>query len=396
MLKFSWRRALLMALTVLWLIPLAPSSFADTPSIFSMFKKKPVVSEEALQLKAEHGPWLILAKTMSGPESEARAIALAKEIRSEMGLASFVWEKTFDTSGELAATSRLVPELDGTTTQFRARKMYINGAKEQVFSVLVGEFTSMDGPQVEETVAKLRTAHPKSLSIEAPRPTSLTESESSTGIIQRYRSKLWASNDRKDESGPMGAAFITRNPLLPAEYFLNTPKVDSFVTNLNKNVEYSLLDNPGKYTVRVAAFTGKEVTDFGNGSRASEMSNTTDALDKAAFKAHKLTAALRKENVEAYEFHDRYGSYVMIGSFDSLGQELTPGQFQYNSAMLAIMKEYCGYRNIDTRDPITGAVTQMTSVKSKDRIPFALEGKPMAVPRPEGNRIYGNSLLGRG
>ena len=34
--------------------------------------------------------------------------------------------------------------------------------------------------------------------------------------------------------------------------------------------------------------------------------------------AHKLTVALRSKGWEAYEFHDRYESYVTVGSFDDL------------------------------------------------------------------------------
>ena len=193
----------------------------------------------------------------------------------------------------------------------------------------------------------------------------------------------------------MGTAFLTRNPLLPEEFFLDTPKVDELVEKLNKNVEHSLLDCPGKYTVRVATFTGKEVTDFGNGARASQLpAQLTDTLDRAAYKANKLTTALREDKVEAYEFHDRYGSYVTIGSFDSLGSQLPDGQFQYNPDMQLVMNQYCGYRNINARDPITNAVIPTTSVNSKDKIPFDIQGKPIAVPRPSA-KSYAGSLLGR-
>ena len=57
---------LLLALT-------APESIAragDPPSILAMFRKKqPDVSADALQLRAEHGPWLILAVTLSGDDA---------------------------------------------------------------------------------------------------------------------------------------------------------------------------------------------------------------------------------------------------------------------------------------------------------------------------------------
>ena len=42
-------------------------------------------------------------------------------------------------------------------------------------------------------------------------------------------------------------------------------------------------------------------------------------LEEAAYNAHLLVVALRKQGVEAYEFHDRHESLVTIGSFDSVG-----------------------------------------------------------------------------
>ena len=56
----------------------------------------------------------------------------------------------------------------------------------------------------------------------------------------------------------MGGAFMTTNPLLPREYFV--PKgIDKFVVDMNKGVKHSLLDCKGKYTVKVATFTGQNV-----------------------------------------------------------------------------------------------------------------------------------------
>ncbi len=57
----------------------------------------------------------------------------------------------------------------------------------------------------------------------------------------------------KKEKGPMRHAMIATNPLLPPDYF--APKgLDPFVADMNKDLEYSLLKCPGKYTVQVATF----------------------------------------------------------------------------------------------------------------------------------------------
>lgn len=366
---------------------------AEPPSILGMFRKKQPLSDESLTLKAEHGPWLILAATLPGDDARVKSVSLAREIRSKLNMPSFVMEKATGVTQTLATRERIKTDYAGNVVPYELAVRYANGGQERVFVVLVGEFSSIDDPRIPEILQQVRTLQPEAL---VSKPTDASDAEKSASnnwMVQKYRSLMWTRTDRKDDLGPMGAAFVTRNPLLPDDYF-EAPKVDDFVVDLNKNVEHSLLDCPGKFTVRVASFTGRAVTDFGNGSRASELSETTDALDRAALKAHKLTEALRREGEEAYEFHDRFGSYVMVGSFDSLGQELASGQFQYNPGITAILRARCGYRIVDTRDPSTGAMGKTTSLKSLDKIPFDIEGKPMAVPRAATSKLYRGSLLG--
>lgn len=389
------RRFIVTALGALLGQGIASPAIAGGPSDFfkKIFHRKQAITEESLNLKPEHGPWLIFAAAIPGEGAKQNAVALAKELQTTLGLPTFVMQKTFDSSGVLGSTSQVVPDLDGGRTQYRAWTQYANGSREQVYAVLVGEFSTMEDPKVEGALKAIRLAQPQTFQNLAARDENdILDSEGSNAFLQKYRSWLTSGNKKV---GPMGTAFLTKNPLLPDEFFLDSPKVDSFVVDLNKNVKYSLLDCDSKYTVRVASFTGKEVTDFGNGARASQMpGKISNALELAAYKANKLTTALRKEKVEAYEFHDRYGSYVTIGGFDSLGQQLADGQFKYNSTMEAVMKKYCGYRNLNAKDPITGAMMVTTSVNSLDKVPFDIQGKPIAVPR-KAPRTYGGSLLGR-
>ena len=44
------------------------------------------------------------------------------------------------------------------------------------------------------------------------------------------------------QPGPLAHAFITRNPLLPEDYFTPKNGVDELVLKINKNVPHSLLD----------------------------------------------------------------------------------------------------------------------------------------------------------
>ena len=95
----------------------------------------------------------------------------------------------------------------------------------------------------------------------------------------------------------MRKAFITTNPLLPDEYF--APKgIDRLVLEMNQPVKFSLLDCPGKYTVKVATFTGRVVIDQKQIEEIEKKGKPFDSqLAEAADKAHKLTMALRQKEL---------------------------------------------------------------------------------------------------
>ncbi len=80
---------------------------------------------------------------------------------------------------------------------------------------------------------------------------------------------LWQKSERTAKKGKMGFAFVTRNPYLPEDYFKNA--VDDFVVDLNSRIdppEQSLLNCKKRYTVRVATFTGRIVTELAGGTSA--------------------------------------------------------------------------------------------------------------------------------
>ena len=66
----------------------------------------------------------------------------------------------------------------------------------------------------------------------------------------------------------MGHAFITTNPLLPADYYAPRKGIDELVLRMNKGVTHSLLDCPGKYTVQVAHFMGRWSSTSGRSRRS--------------------------------------------------------------------------------------------------------------------------------
>jgi hypothetical protein len=194
------------------------------------------------------------------------------------------------------------------------RRRYQRGSEVQEHAVLVGEFPAIDDPEAQRMLQRIKTMEPKTL--EAP-DGELT-SQSLAGVRQTFR-YLKQRVGKKVAAGPMGHAFMARNPLMPKEYF--APRgVDPEVAKWNAEVEHSLLDCPGKYTVKVATFRGRTLLKSANddiedkpGMRAAD---AEDPLIVGAQNAHALTVALREKGWQAFEFHDRHESYVTVGSFD--------------------------------------------------------------------------------
>jgi hypothetical protein len=190
------------------------------------------------------------------------------------------------------------------------------------------------------------------------------------------------ANPEMRELGPMRRAFVARNPLLPKEYFV-AGGIDPFVLEMNRGVEYSLLDNPGKFTVRVASFQGdsyfkgedqKQEKGFGP-SLGLRTRGASNKLEEAADNAHRLTTALRQRGIEAYEFHDRFESIVTVGSFNSVGNTLPDGRLDLHPDVYKIMQQYGAERS---PLPQHG---QALKPRTLDDVPFDVQPLPVQVPR---------------
>ncbi len=268
-------------------------------------------SDGEFALTQENGPWLIVAASFSGQGAERQATELARELRSRYRLKSYLHEMNFKLEDE--SLGRGLDEYGGSV-----RLRYQRGDQLRELAVLVGDFTSIDDPEAQQTLDRIKTLQPDALNVDPN-----TSAQSMAQVRQADDSLLEKLGRRK--RGPMGQAFLSRNPRLPREYFV--PKgVDPFVAKMNQGVEHSLLDCPGAYTVKVATFRGKTIlqTSATSGEAAEEKKRSFwsrrkkddhNPLIEAAENAHLLTAELRAHGYEAYEFHDRNESIVTIGSF---------------------------------------------------------------------------------
>jgi hypothetical protein len=331
------------------------------------FKKQPAIPK-SMELTTDNGPWLILAASFKGPKAESQAVALITELRNRHKLAAYMHKQTYDFTQTVQGTKINPKTWDNGRVEL-AKMQYYQNDKYDAIAVLVGDFRSVNDPVLEKTLEKLKYLKPDCLDI-----TKNKDSNQSFAAVKDLCRKISTDPDRK-KRGPMASAFASRNPLLPDDFF-TAKGVDDFVLKLNKGVQYSLLDNPRKFTVRVATFRGatsinqREIADLERSDRVS------DKLAVAADKAHRLTTALRKKGIEAYEFHDRTESVVTIGSFDSEGTPRQDGTILIDPKIYRIVEEY---RGTQTRLPGRGVMGMQPKMEAG--IPFDIQPVSMAVPR---------------
>lgn len=348
----------------------APARAAKPWELLIPFRRVEADPEKDYSLGEEHGPWMILASTFAGPGAEEQARELVLELRERYNLPAFTHEQTYDFTEKLNGL--------GLSRYGGPKKMrYANSGKFDEIAVLVGHFESVDDPKIEKVLDKVRHATPESLSYSGQK----TTTQRFIGLREIQRKLSGDTSKRK--RGPMGNAFATRNPLLADTYF-NPGGVDALVEEMNDDVEFCLLDNPGKYTVRVATFRGASTMNLDVIKRNGK--GMASKLEEAANNAHELTVALRKQRIEAYEFHDRYESIVTIGSFDSIGSKQANGRIELAPAIHAIMQRYGA-----KQQGLPGQAALGLSPTTLNGIPFDVQPMPVEVPRKSVAAAYANS-----
>ena len=250
------------------------------------------------------GPYLIFAAALSGTNARQDAHALVLELRKNYRWNAFVYEKTF-----VFNTNQDFKQARNPYTGKKA--VYQNSGGETEFAVLIGNFSSWDDKQLDKTLAEVRKCQPASLK-------------------------------GKASSTPFSMAFPLPNPLLPPEQQHGV--VDPFIESINKQRPYSLLRNPRNYTVQIATFTGEIIYQPGSAGadKFPAESKKMSALEKGEQMAVALCKTLRERGVEAYEFHDNYGSIVTVGSFDQHSRRLPDGTAVLDPMVEQTIQQYQG------------------------------------------------------
>ncbi len=339
----------------------------DTPGFLKIFKPAPTVGAAgSAMLSEEDGPWMILWHTFVGEDSKSRAERLTAEIRRELRMPAYIYNEKFDFTGN--------PGVGST------RLRYANQYEYEAYAVLVGEYDSVRHPNINRDLKKLKTA---TLPVfEDADISQETDLRSPITTVKAVHQKLLEKVSGGKKKTPMSNAFVTRNPMLPDEYF-DAPDLDSFVQQLNEDKKFSLLECEGKYTVVVRTFEG-----FGtivDGRKEKKFVPSMKRLDRFAEDAGKMVTELRKQGEEAYQFHDRYRSLVTIGSFDTLGRQLPGGRFEYAPEIRRVMQKYSALnsRNAQAGNSQTGFAANHVAM-----IPFDVQPKPISVPKLSKRSLY--------
>lgn len=286
-------------------------------------------------LAERHGPWLIMAATFSGEGAEQQARELVMELRTTYNLNAYVHDMQFDLTDE---TVGLGVDKYGAPLKMKYRK----GNAVHEWAVLVGDFPSIDDPEAQRLLDQIKSLKPKALSTDGGRQTRqnlAAERSMQARLVERLR--------QSGSAGPMRTAFVTRNPKLPQEYFV--PKgVDKFVEKINRGVPHSLLDCPGRYTIKIATFEGKAQLQGAASAMSTQAqrrkADAVDPLVEAAENALLLCEEMRRLGWEAYQFHDRYQSIVTVGSFDEVAQRGLDGSQTATREVMEIIRIFgAGY-----------------------------------------------------
>jgi hypothetical protein len=350
---------------------LVSTAYAARPLIdLVSFNQVEADPEKDYTLTDEKGPFLIIACSFSGEreQAEKQAKDLVLELRKRYKLPAYIYRKTI----ELSKAQGRGFDSFGEPVQMKYRA----GDKFDEVAVLVGEYPSIDDSDAQKTLKKIKYLKPKCLELED----GVSTNQSLAGWRAIQKEALEMVGSKKKEKGPMGHAMIAPNPLLPPGFFVHQG-LDPFLADLNKDLEYSLLKCPGKYTVQVATFKGqvfinpREIHEVESGKK-----KITNGLVDAANKATQLTQALRLKGFEAYEFHDRNASIVTIGSFNSVGTPLPDGRIELNPNVLRIMKIFGAEpEKREVNDP--NSIALNAKPQSLVGINFDIQPLPVQVPK---------------
>ena len=356
-------------------------------------------SAKSMELPETAGPWLIMCYSFSGDDGPQQATRLASELR-EHKLEAYTYTHRFDLTPKIAGKqlpiARYVRDSNGDEVIgadgkpiLQQRTLAPKDSNIIETAVLIGSFSSVDDERAQKMLTAIKGFAPKTLA--GGDPDALADDDSLAGGTLRFYQES-VNRSKGLQGNALSSAFLLPNPLLPEEYFA-ARKIDQFVIDLNRKVrKYSLLDCPGKYSVRVATFRGKTLINSSKiKSAMDDLSwrkrngeKVDSELASCANKANMLTKALRAEGIEAWEFHDRDESHVCVGSFDWLKKVNASGTEVQNPEIRETILAYKGNVQFRQGQPVAIGVPlpkSLRGLQGKEAIAYDIQPLPVIAPK---------------
>jgi hypothetical protein len=223
----------------------------------------------------------------STPEQEEQAVKAASELVYQLrrkGVPAYTYQQDDQ-----------VEEIDSVDRSGRMRHKKLT-AQHGMIAVLAGNYQNADDKVAQQTLK----------------------------FVKKFNPKVAVEWKGKPIEVPLvlNKAFMTRNPMLPAEELARKHR-DPLIVKLNSNVDHSLFENKGKYTLIVASFYGQSMVKPAKFEQFDRMlSNKSKSraglnLDNAARESWELMTTMRNQGIEAFVYHERFRSIVTVGAFKS-------------------------------------------------------------------------------
>lgn len=364
------------------------SLLAQPTKPFGIFNNRKANSETDFTLDQSAGPWLIMCASFVGEEGEVQAQQLCQELARDYKLKAYIYRQQFDYTRAVPGIGYSDKEqvdaygnhLPPKPATFRA----LHDSQFEEIAVLVGDFPSIDHASAQRALEQIKHLQPKTL---AGSGGEAVESTSQRMRVWREIQKTVSGNPEIKQKGPMRAAFLLPNPTIPEDYFA-APKVDAFLIKVNKQVEYSLLDCPGTWTVRVATFRGDATFDLNQIAAAEQETRRNqrgrdsegNKLEMAAYRANRIVTELRRLGVEAYEYHDRNESMACVGAFDWHKKFDANGLEIENPEVLKIVQQFSAdMEQTPGQQPMI--IPKTLPALKREKISFDVKPVPVLVPK---------------
>jgi hypothetical protein len=288
-------------------------------------------------LTKEAGPFMVLAKTFRGPDSEKMALALAKELRQKYGLPAYILRsKDFPGKSNIRG---IPPTADPAVVQANVSVPEKYRTYDEA-AVLVGnERTEKDAAVLLHKVKKIK-------------PDCLN------GMPSLFK---WREG--------LSTALRTTNPYVAAQY-LYPHKHDKLIVQMNQSSR-SIANCPGRYSLQVAQFSGRSTFNDKDERFQGIINLRKSPLATAAADAERLAAKLSKDpdiqklGQPIYVYHDRTSSRVYIGSFNA---EKDPAAIDVRDSLLRLAGPILDQKRptggLDTMIVPAGMLTDLKDIKA--------------------------------